>query len=241
MVKFEKRPWLCSLFGIDDLIGGGIAAGAQVVSTNATNAANLQIARETSAMNQQNAREQMAFQERMSNSAYQRSTADMRAAGINPMLAYMNGGASSPSGAAGTAVSAQMENGVGKGVNSALDYTRMKRELEATNSQVELNKAAKDSQAADAVLKANNARTAVANAKIAEAKVPVAQAEAKVDAQRAKFDEGLVKYDGIANRAARESGTVTNALGGWIKSVKNGLFGESAALRVAGERGIRVK
>lgn len=42
--------------------------------------------------NKSSARKQMAFQERMSRHAYRYAMQDMRKAGLNPMLAYMQGG-----------------------------------------------------------------------------------------------------------------------------------------------------
>jgi hypothetical protein len=56
--------------------------------------------RQTNAANAEVAQKQMEFQERMSNTSYQRQVEDLKKAGINPMYGYMKAqGASTPPGA----------------------------------------------------------------------------------------------------------------------------------------------
>ena len=75
------------------------------------------------------AAQQMAFQQQNSNTAYQRAVKDMEAAGLNPMLAYSQGGASAPVGA----MPSTFGNKWQAGINSALDSQKWRRERQEEN------------------------------------------------------------------------------------------------------------
>lgn len=123
------------------------------------NAQNKALAEEQMSWSAGQAQNQMDFQERMSSTAYQRAVDDMKAAGLNPLLAA-GASESTPSGAMGSTpgipslgalppVAGRVLQGI---ASSSKDVIKLLQDVSESNSRISLNKSLQEKARLDAGL-----------------------------------------------------------------------------------------
>jgi len=150
-----------------------------------TNQKNWDIANAANQASAAQAQAQMAFQERMRETQYQTAIEDMKKAGLNPMLAYSQGGAGVPTGAMGSVSTAKMENALGSGVSGY-------QQLASNNADLDLKASQTTATSAQAIkTEADTIQTKAQTLKTAEDTSLSTQQRINLQEQLRKLDEEI--------------------------------------------------
>lgn len=176
------------------VIAAGIGAAANIAggimgAKGAASSARMQAAM---------AREERDWQERMSNTSYQRAMADMKLAGLNPVLAYKQGGAGTPGGAGLPAAINTMEP-IASSVRSAsekgMQLAMTNAQLDEVKSRTDLNKMLEVKAVNDAHLSAASAKQVDFQSQLTKNQIPASNLTA--DFYKTKIGEVLHNVDKI--------------------------------------------
>lgn len=189
-----------------------LATAAEIYGTYEYNQTQKEIAKRANKQAKEESARNREFQDLMSSTAYQRAMDDMKKSGLNPMLAFQQGGASSPSGSMASIQSPQTESYSGV-ANSAVDMFSKLDQRKIAAQDIELKNA---SVGAEVALKASQAENQIASAKKAKAETAIKihgkhKAKVEGDFYKGKWGDRHYKAEKINSTAKQTLDNVHSA------------------------------